>query len=91
MLKAAGEERSAMNLMLTNPDVLADYVNDFYGNSNDVLYSCLLLLLSLHHLLLSTLGHHHIEPAMKMFSTGKIYIIYSLCCIIVCIFILGPL
>ena len=31
MLKAAGEERSAMNLMLTNPDVLADYVNDFFG------------------------------------------------------------
>ena len=31
MLEAAGEERSAMNLMLTNPDVLADYVNDFFG------------------------------------------------------------
>lgn len=31
MLKAAGEERSAMNLMLTNPDVLADYVNGFFG------------------------------------------------------------
>jgi hypothetical protein len=31
MLQAAGEERSAMNLMLTNPDVLADYVNDFFG------------------------------------------------------------
>jgi hypothetical protein len=31
MLNAAGEERSAMNLMLTDPDVLADYVNDFYG------------------------------------------------------------
>jgi hypothetical protein len=31
MLEAAGEERSAMNLMLTDPDVLADYVNDFYG------------------------------------------------------------
>ena len=31
LLKAAGEERTAMNIMLTNPDVLADYVNDFYG------------------------------------------------------------
>ena len=31
MLSAAGEERAAMNLMLTDPDVLADYVNDFYG------------------------------------------------------------
>jgi len=31
MLTAAGEERAAMNLMLTDPDVLADYVNDFYG------------------------------------------------------------
>ena len=31
MLNAAGEERAAMNLMLTNPDVLADYVNDFFG------------------------------------------------------------
>ena len=31
MLHAAGEERAAMNLMLTDPDVLADYVNDFYG------------------------------------------------------------
>ena len=31
MLQAAGEERAAMNLMLTDPDVLADYVNDFYG------------------------------------------------------------
>ena len=31
MLEAAGEERSAMNIMLTNPDVLADYVNDFFG------------------------------------------------------------
>ena len=31
MLEAAGEERAAMNLMLTNPDVLADYVNDFFG------------------------------------------------------------
>ena len=31
ILNAAGEERAAMNLMLTNPDVLADYVNDFFG------------------------------------------------------------
>ena len=31
MLEAAGEERAAMNIMLTNPDVLADYVNDFFG------------------------------------------------------------
>ena len=31
MLEAAGEERAAMNLMLTNPDVLADYVNYFFG------------------------------------------------------------
>jgi len=31
MLNAAGEERAAMNLMLTDPDILADYVNDFYG------------------------------------------------------------
>ena len=31
LLNAAGEERAAMNLMLTNPDVLADYVNDFFG------------------------------------------------------------
>ena len=31
MLEAAGEERTAMNTMLTNPDVLADYVNEFYG------------------------------------------------------------
>ena len=31
MLEAAGEERGAMNLMLTNPDVLADYVNDSFG------------------------------------------------------------
>jgi len=31
MLNAAGEERAAMNTMLTNPDVLADYVNEFYG------------------------------------------------------------
>ena len=31
LMDAAGEERAAMNLMLTNPDVLADYVNDFFG------------------------------------------------------------
>ena len=31
MLNAAGEERSAMNIMLTDPDILADYVNDFFG------------------------------------------------------------
>ena len=31
LIDAAGEERAAMNLMLTDPDVLADYVNDFYG------------------------------------------------------------
>ena len=31
MLQAAGEERGAMNLMLTDPDVLADYVNEFFG------------------------------------------------------------
>ena len=31
VLQAAGEERSAMNTMLTNPDVLADYVNQFFG------------------------------------------------------------
>ena len=31
MLDAAGEERTAMNTMLTNPDVLADYVNEFFG------------------------------------------------------------
>ena len=31
LLNAAGEERSAMNIMLTDPDVLADYVNDFFG------------------------------------------------------------
>ena len=31
MLDAASEERAAMNLMLTDPDILADYVNDFYG------------------------------------------------------------
>ncbi len=28
---AAQEERNAMNVMLTDPDILADYVNDFYG------------------------------------------------------------
>ena len=31
MLEAAGEERAAMNLMLTDPDILADYVNEFFG------------------------------------------------------------
>ena len=31
MLEAAGEERAAMNIMLTDPDVLADYVNEFFG------------------------------------------------------------
>ena len=31
MLEAAGEERGAMNIMLTDPDVLADYVNEFFG------------------------------------------------------------
>ena len=31
VLEAAGEERAAMNVMLTNPDVLADYVNEFFG------------------------------------------------------------
>ena len=31
MLEAAGEERTAMNIMLTDPDVLADYVNEFFG------------------------------------------------------------
>ena len=31
LLEAAGEERAAMNLMLTDPDILADYVNGFYG------------------------------------------------------------
>ena len=31
LLEAAGEERAAMNLMLTDPDVLANYVNDFFG------------------------------------------------------------
>ena len=28
---AAQEERNAMNILLTDPDILADYVNDFYG------------------------------------------------------------
>ena len=31
MLEAAGEEHAASNLILTNPDVLADYVNEFFG------------------------------------------------------------
>ena len=31
MLDAASEERTAMNIMLTDPDVLADYVNGFFG------------------------------------------------------------
>jgi len=31
LLGAASEERNAMNTMLTNPDVLADYVNEFFG------------------------------------------------------------
>ena len=31
MLDAASEERAAMNIMLTDPDVLADYVNGFFG------------------------------------------------------------
>ena len=31
VLDAASEERAAMNLMLTDPDILADYVNGFYG------------------------------------------------------------
>ena len=31
VLDAASEERAAMNFMLTDPDVLADYVNGFYG------------------------------------------------------------
>jgi len=31
MLDAAGEERAAMNIMLTDPDILADYVNDFFS------------------------------------------------------------
>jgi hypothetical protein len=31
VLNAAGEERAAMNILLTNPDYLADYVNEFFG------------------------------------------------------------
>lgn len=31
VITAAGEERGALRTMLTNPDVLADYVNEFYG------------------------------------------------------------
>lgn len=31
LLNAAGEERAAMNVMLTDPDVLADYTNEFFG------------------------------------------------------------
>lgn len=31
MLDAASEERAAMNIMLTDPDVLADYTNGFFG------------------------------------------------------------
>ena len=31
ILNAASEENKAMNTMLTNPDVLADYVNEFFG------------------------------------------------------------
>ena len=31
LIDAAGEERAAMNTLLTNPDVLADYVNEFFG------------------------------------------------------------
>jgi hypothetical protein len=31
MLEAAGEEHAATNLILTHPDVLADYVNEFFG------------------------------------------------------------
>jgi len=31
MLNAAGEERAAMNMIMTDPDVLADYVNGFFG------------------------------------------------------------
>ena len=33
MLNAAGEERAAMNIMLTDPDILADYVNEFFGEN----------------------------------------------------------
>jgi hypothetical protein len=38
MLGAAGEERAAMNVMLTDPDVLADYVNEFYGPQRSLSY-----------------------------------------------------
>ena len=31
LLNAAGEERAAMNIMLTDPDVLSDYVCGFFG------------------------------------------------------------
>ena len=31
MLESAAEERAAMNLIMTDPDVLADYVNGFFG------------------------------------------------------------
>lgn len=31
LLQSAAEERGAMNVMLTDPDVLADYVNEFFG------------------------------------------------------------
>ena len=31
LLEAAGEERAAMNIMLTDPDVLADYTVEFFG------------------------------------------------------------
>jgi len=31
LLNAAGEERAAMNVMLTDPDVLAEYTNEFFG------------------------------------------------------------
>tara|TARA_B100000073_G_scaffold302976_1_gene270742 strand:+ start:87 stop:1022 length:936 start_codon:yes stop_codon:yes gene_type:complete len=31
VLKAMGDQNGAMNVMLTDPDVLADYVNEFYG------------------------------------------------------------
>ena len=31
MLEGAAEERAAMNMIMTDPDVLADYVNGFFG------------------------------------------------------------
>jgi hypothetical protein len=31
VIQAAGEERGALRTMLTDPDILADYVNKFYG------------------------------------------------------------